>query len=160
MKLRTPYHFVKKSKLPIRPLTDGEISLAKSVFGDLIDYDKVKIINYPYIPWQSDDIFIAPNGFIFVGDGHYKDDFSKYGRGYEQIFIHEMTHVLQYQKGVNVLLKGAWLQSLYYLSFKKYNPYEYQFDKNKSFWAYNIEQQGRIAEHIYLGRCKNIICQS
>ena len=143
----------------MRALTKGEIALAKSVFGELIDYTKVKIINYPYIPWQTDDVFIAPNGFIFVGDRHYKDDFSQHGKRYQQIFIHEMTHVLQYQQGINVLWRGAILQSLYYLSFKKYNPYHYRFDERKSFWEYNIEQQGRIAEHIYLGIVPNVICE-
>lgn len=161
MKFCLPYAIAKRQKhqLPIRALTDGEIILAQSVFGALIDYQKVRVVNYPYVPWQTDDVFIAPNGFIFVGDKHYQDDFSQHGTRYRQIFIHEMTHVLQYQQGVNVLLKGALLQLLYYLSFKKYNPYKYRFDEQKSFWAYNIEQQGRIAEHIFLGRCKNIICQ-
>ncbi|WII95265.1 hypothetical protein LU276_09775 [Moraxella haemolytica] len=159
MKFRIPYHFIKhkKDRIVMRHLTTGEITLAQSVFGDLIDYDKVKIIKYPYIPWQSDEVFIAPNGFIFVPDKHYKADFSVADKPYQQIFIHEMTHVLQHQYGYHVLLRGAWLQSLYYLSFKKYNPYHYVFDESKSFWDYNIEQQGKIAEHIYLGKCENII---
>lgn len=159
MKFRIPYHFIKhkKDRFIMRSLTAGEIGLAQSVFGDLIDYEQVKIINYPYIPWQSDEVFIAPNGFIFVPDKHYKTDFSAADELYRQIFIHEMTHIMQYQHGYNVLLRGAWLQSLYYLSFKKYNPYHYVFDESKSFWDYNIEQQGKIAEHIYLGKCENII---
>lgn len=159
MKLRTPYHIAKyqKGKIPIRHLTDNEIALAKSVFGDLMDYQSVKIVNYPYVFWQADDIFIAPNGWIFVSDKHYKDDFALCDNLYRQIFIHEMTHVLQYQHGINVLWRGAILQAMYYLSFKKYNPYHYTFDKDRDFWDYNIEQQGRIAEHIYLGKIPNII---
>lgn len=159
MKFCTPYHLARhqKGKIPIRPLTTHEVALAKSVFGELIDYEQVKIINYPYIPWQTDDVFIAPNGWIFVGARHYQEDFASCGQSYQQVFIHEMTHVLQYQQGVNVLWRGALLQSLYYLSFKLYNPYEYVFDKHKDFWDYNLEQQGRIAEHIFLGRIPNII---
>lgn len=161
MKLRTPYAIAKRKqgKVHARSLTADEIALAKRVFGELIDYGRVRIVNYPYVPWQSDEVFIAPNGFIFVSDKHYKDDYTKYGKSYEQVFVHEMTHVMQYQQGINVLLQGAILQSLYYLSFKRYNPYHYHFDKHKSFWDYNIEQQGRIAEHIYLGVHENMICK-
>lgn len=159
--LKLPWFIKKYQKIkpPIRHLTDGEVALARGVFGELMDYNRVRVVNYPYIPWQSDDVFIAPNGWIFVGGRHYRDDFSAHGRLYQQIFIHEMTHVLQYQHGINVLLKGAWLQTLYYLSLKKYNPYRYTFDQYKSFWDYNIEQQGRIAEHIYLGKIPNILCK-
>ncbi len=159
MKFYVPYHFAKrqKGKIPMRSLTVNEINLAKSVFGELIDYAQTKIINYPYIPWQADDIFIAPNGWIFVGAKHHQEDFALCSQSYRQVFIHEMTHVLQHQQGLNVLWRGAVLQALYYLSFKIYNPYRYVFDKNKRFWDYNIEQQGRIAEHIYLGKIPNII---
>lgn len=153
----TKYH---KNKPIVRALTTGEIDLANSIFGNLIDYETVKIINCPYVPWQPENIFIAPNGFIFVGDRHYRDDYSAHGRAYQQIFIHEMTHVMQYQHGINVLWHGAILQALYYLTFKKYNPYHHVFDEHKDFWDYNIEQQGKIAEHIYLGWCKNVICQN
>lgn len=156
-----PYIIVKHQQrgLSMRTLTDGETALAQSVFGEMIEYDRVRIINYPYLPWQPNDIFIAPNGNIFVGDKYYRDDFSCHGRIYAQIFIHEMTHVMQYQQGLNVLLRGAGLQILHYLSAKKYNPYKYVFDPLKNFWAYNIEQQGVICEDIYLKRLPNIICQ-
>ena len=59
--------------------------------------------------------------------------------------------------GVFVLLHGAYLQSAYYLTFKKYNPYFYHYSPDKNFWDYNIEQQGKIAEDIYLGKIPNII---
>lgn len=157
--LKMPWFIKKyqKNKPKIRPLTYGEIILAQSVFGKLIDYNKVRIINYPYLPWQAADVFIAPNGKIFVGDVHYKDDYSCQNLMYRQVFIHEMTHVLQYQQGICVLWHGAYLQSAYYLSFFKYNPYHYVLTPNKDFWAYNIEQQGKIAEDIYLGKTPNII---
>ena len=105
----------------MRPLTKGEIALAYPVFGELLDYDRVRIVNYPYVPWQSLDVLIAPNGFIFVGDRHYRGDYSAESLSYQTLLIHELTHVLQYQQGVGVLWRGAILQSLYYLSFYKYN---------------------------------------
>lgn len=148
----------------IRPLTVNEIMLAKSVFGDLIDYNKVRIVNYPYLPWQSDEIFIAPNGYIFAFGKNYQDDYAddelyKAKPYFRQVFIHEMTHVFQYQQGVNVLWRGALLQSAYYLSFFRYNPYRYEFKKDKHFWHYNIEQQGCICEDIYLKKIPNVVCE-
>lgn len=152
-------HRLHKAKTPIvRPLTDGEMVLARSVFGDLVDYQAVRVVNYPYVPWQADDVFIAPNGFIFVGGRHYQDDYAHAKPFLKQVFIHEMTHVMQYQQGVAVFWRGAYLQSLYYLTAKRYNPYHYVFDKDKNFWQYNIEQQGVICEDIYLGKLPNILC--
>lgn len=146
----------------MRLLTDGEIALAKSIFGKLIDYDMVKIINCPYLPWQPDNIIIAPNGCIFAFGKSYQDDYAddelfKQQPHYRQLFIHEMTHVFQYQQGVNVLWHGAILQSAYYLSLGKYNPYRYHLHKDRDFWSYNIEQQAVICEGIYLKHIPNII---
>lgn len=146
-----------KAKPFMRGLTKGEIALANTVFGGLIDYARVQIVQYPYVPWQTDEVLIAPNGFIFVHGRHYRDDFSSAGAMYERLFIHEMTHVLQYQQGICVLWHGAWLQSAYYLSGFRYNPYRYTFDENKNFWQYNIEQQGSICEDIWLGKIPNIV---
>lgn len=157
--LKVPW-FIKKyqqHKPTMRPLTTGEMVMAQSVFGNKLNYQTVRVVNYPYVPWQTSDMFIAPNGWIFVGDRHYRTDYSTEDVLYQQVFIHELTHVLQHQQGINVLCRGAYLQSLYYLSCKKYNPYLYRFDPHKSFWAYNIEQQGKIAEAIFMGKLPNII---
>lgn len=73
------------------------------------------------------------------------------------LFIHELAHVLQHQHGINVLFKGAILQTAYFLSYGAYNPYSYKFIPNKPFKSYNIEQQGEIARDIYLKKIPNII---
>ena len=44
----------------------------------------------------------------------------------------------------------ALFTSRLFLSMGKYNPYKYQFNPNKSFLDYNIEQQGDIARDIFL----------
>lgn len=46
--------------------TNGEIAIAQSVFGELIYYSEVKIFNIPFLPWQPENIFIAPNGNLYV----------------------------------------------------------------------------------------------
>lgn len=71
-----------------------------------------------------------------------------------------MAHIYQYQQNINVLFKGAFLQAAYFLSMGKYNPYKYQFNPNKSFLDYNIEQQGDIARDIFLKKIPNIILKN
>lgn len=140
-----------------RKLTEGEIRISQSVFGGLIDYSQVKVMNHPYLPWQPVGILMAPNGYIHLKDADYCEDFSCMSLGYQAVFIHEMAHIYQYQRHENVLLKGAILQSALYLSFGKYNPYRYTLIQGKAYFDYNIEQQGDIAKDIYLNRIENII---
>ncbi len=155
IRLLTP--LLKLDQFKYRGLTEGEIHISKQVFGDLIDYQKVKIMNHPYLPWQPVGILMAPNGYIHLKGDDYCEDFSCLSLGYQAVFIHEMAHIYQYQRHENVLLKGAILQSALYLSFGKYNPYRYTLVKGKPYFDYNIEQQGDIAKDIYLNRIENII---
>ena len=140
-----------------RGLTQSEVEIAQQVFGNLINYAQVKIFNIPYLPWQPANIFIAPNGNLFACQTSFSADYSKCSMALQGVFIHELAHILQYQQQTNVVLKGAILQLGYYLSFKKYNPYCYQFIQGKAFEDYNIEQQGDIARDIFFRKIPNII---
>ena len=137
-----------------RGLTSGEIALAKKVFGDSIDYSKVRIHDSKYFPLQSDDIAMTPDGDIY-----WPQDAGDMSVHNPDLFIHEMTHVYQHQHGVNVLARGAVLQGAYYGSFKQYNPYEVHYQPGKAFGCYNIEQQGDLAVDVAHGRVPNIIPQ-
>ena len=149
--------YLKIDQFQYRQLTTGEIEMARSVFGHLIDYKEVKIFNIPYLPWQPENIFIAPNGNLFVHPKYFRSDYSSCSTNLQGIFIHEMAHILQFQQQTNVILKGAILQLGYYLSFKKYNPYHYHFIQGKAFSDYNVEQQGDVARDIFLNKIPNII---
>lgn len=100
---------------------------------------------------------MAPNGSLYVNESIFCEDYSQDSLAMQGVFIHEMTHILQYQRGINVILHGLFLQSAYYLSFYKYNPYKYTFIKGKPFRKYNIEQQGDIARDIFFNKIPNII---
>ncbi|AOA57788.1 hypothetical protein [Acinetobacter larvae] len=149
--------YLKLTQFTARQLTHAERQLCQTVFGQLIDYDQVYIFKHRYLPWQSEDIFMAPNGNLYILDKHFKADYALEDIAYQAIFIHEMTHVYQYQQGKNVLFHGALLQIAYYISAKRYNPYHYQLAQRKAFHNYNIEQQGDIARDIFLKKIKNII---
>ncbi|ENX42740.1 hypothetical protein [Acinetobacter sp. NIPH 2100] len=151
--------YLKMNQFQYRGLTSGEIKIARSVFGELIDYAQIKIFNIPYLPWQPANIFMAPNGNLFVHQKYFRPDYSICSMSLQGIFIHELAHILQFQQGTNVIVKGAILQAGYYLSFKQYNPYRYQFIRNKAFSSYNIEQQGDIARDVFFHKIPNILLE-
>src|SRR3546814_4911408 len=83
------------SDLPSRPLTAGEIALARSVFGDAIAYDRVRVCYHKWIFFQPRRVVMAPMGALhFHPHGNlYCDDFSAASQAMQGLFVHEMTHV-------------------------------------------------------------------
>jgi len=81
---------------PSRPLTHGEIALARTVFGDAIAYDRVRVNHHKWIFFQPRHIVMAPMGSLhFNPHGDlYCDDFAAASQRLQGLFIHEMTHVL------------------------------------------------------------------
>ena len=100
-----------------RLLTSGEIALAKTVFGSTIDYSIVWIHKESYLPFdlQDKDTAMTPNGELYFRDT-YRDDFSQSTDDFQHLFIHEMSHVWQRTKGMNVIGRGlvSWLVSYRY----------------------------------------------
>ncbi|UVT16491.1 MAG: RHS repeat-associated core domain-containing protein [Nitrospira sp.] len=131
-----------------RALTSNEIGTARSVFGSRINYSKVNISNAKYFFLQGNDFAMAPDGNIYW-PGSCSDLASCDFGSHVGTFIHEMTHAMQHQHGINVLLQGFILQAAKYLSLTMYDPYSFTYDPAKPFSAYNIEQQGDIAVEIY-----------
>ncbi|EKM0377544.1 type IV secretion protein Rhs [Cronobacter turicensis] len=123
----------------LRLLTLGEIKLAKSVFGNSIEYHKVWIHHDSYFPlgMQGDYAALTPNGELYFRYW-YRDDFSTAAANLQHLFIHEMSHVWQREKGMNVRLRGlfSWAVS-----------YRYGLDK-RTIRQYPLEQQAQIiADH-------------
>ena len=139
-----------------RKLTKEEITEARKVFGDEIDYSKVHVIDAKYFFLQGKEFVMAPDGNLYwPGECGNLVLCGKNG-----LFIHEMTHVMQYQKGINVLFKSLLLQAARLLSFGLYNPYEFDYDPDRAFDSYNLEQQGEYAREIYSGKLPNTILNS
>lgn len=138
--------------LPIRgarKLTDAEKRMADSVFGTgTIDYDKVRIIKRTQFS-KNDTRATAPFGFIVYPDSQYKEDFSdqKLSARDKHTFIHEMTHIWQYQLKYGVAGNGLILQGQY--SAGK-DVYSYTLDKSRRLKDYNMEQQGDIVADYYV----------
>lgn len=85
-----------------RKLTAGEISLARAAFGKKVDYGKVRLTEGPGNNVAAKIAFAKGNPAITIGSTVYFkrdfcDDFAAAGRN-RKSFMHEMTHVWQYQK--------------------------------------------------------------
>ena len=135
-----------------RSLTTSEILVANSVFGDRIDYSKVRIWDRKWWFLQASNVVMTPRGEIYWP--HTPVDCSQM---LAHLLIHEMTHVYQHQRGVNVLLRAGWLQVLRFASFGRYDPYSFVYVPGKRFEDYNLEQQGDVAVAIHLRKIPNII---
>jgi hypothetical protein len=126
-----------------RPLTLGEIDLARSLFGDSIDYSKVQLVKGKWWPFHPRNAAMAPMGSIYFHPegGVWSADFSKEPLGRQGFFIHEMTHVWQSQA------KGR-----FYLPLMRHPfcSYRYTFDPERAFERYGIEQQAEIVRHVFL----------
>jgi hypothetical protein len=126
-----------------RSLTPGEIALARSIFGEAIDYSAVRLVRGKWWPFQPRNAAMAPNGNIYFHPvaGGWSDDFAGESLQRQGYFIHEMTHVWQAQKGGTLYLP---------LMRHPFCRYRYRLAPGKPFRRYGIEQQAEIVRHRFL----------
>ena len=92
-----------------RRLTLGEIALARSVYGDRIDLFGVEIRRRKWAFFQPRQVAMAPCGHIHFhphGDG-WRDDFAEADINRRGLFVHELAHVWQWQRGIYLPLARA-----------------------------------------------------
>lgn len=126
-----------------RALTDAETGLARSVFGDAIDYARVRIHQRKWAFFQPRQTVMAPDGDIWFHpkSDRYCSDFCASDIAAQGLFIHEMTHVWQRQKGIYLpLARHPWCR------------YDYLLKPGQRFEKYGIEQQAEIVRHAFLLR--------
>jgi len=128
-----------------RPLTAGEAKLAAAMFGDAIALEAVRIHRACWFPWQGKDVVMAPDGDIWCHPegGAWREDFSAEGLAWQGLFVHEMTHVWQAQRG------GRWYLPL---ARHPFCHYAYALRAGRPFGRYGIEQQAEIVRHAFLLR--------
>jgi hypothetical protein len=126
-----------KRSLAARPLTAGEIKMARLLYRDSIEYAQVSIYRKPFLPFglQGKNTAIAPNGNIYFHAQRCRDDFSDGPNGDKHFYMHEMTHVWQKQLGYPVLWRGAIRVGL---------PYTYTLSEERQLSDYNMEAQGDL----------------
>ena len=128
-----------------RPLTAGEVELARSVFGTAIDYDRVSIRRRKWFPFQPRRVTMAPRGHLHFhpASENYCDDFATAPLHLQGHFIHELVHVWQTQT------LGSWWLVLNRLPWERY---DYCLRPGWTLEQYGIEQQAEIVRHAFLLR--------
>ena len=136
-----------------RPLTPGEIALARTMFGDAIDYAPVRMVRRRWWLFQPKGVVMAPTGNIhFHPDSQlWSDDFSGERLSLQGLFIHEMTHVWQAQK------RGRFFLPLMRHPFCRYG---YSVKPGRRFDHYGLEQQAEIVRHRFMADrgAKLLVC--
>jgi len=130
-----------------RPLTDGEIRLARSVFGAAIDFSRVRISTRR---WGAPAVAIGSH-ITFPPHPPTPDDFSRASLPMRAWFIHEMAHVQQFQSAW-LRTTCSWLTVLFTGGYGRGCP-GYRYAAPFRRWgAYNLEQQATMVEHAYVLR--------
>ena len=118
-----------------RPLSEGEIKLASLLFGDAIDFSRVRIYNRRYMPFQPRNCCMTPNGSMYFHRSCFLPDYARGDAPAIHWFMHEMVHVWQHQLGYPVRLRGAFRIGL---------SYGYTLDERSTLEDFNMEAQGDL----------------
>ena len=129
----------------VRPLNAVERGEAHKVFGDSIDYDRVRLGESAIM--GAGENARTPFETIYFPPGAQAD------AGFIPWLIHELTHVWQTQHGISVVTKLWW--ALHAITG---NPYDYGDEKGlkeaaakgRRFRDFNTEQQGDICRNYYV----------
>lgn len=131
-----------------RNLTTGEIKLAGEIFRDSIRYERVRVHRGKYYFAQPANSGMTPSGEIYVNGSIYRKDYAAAHVELQAFFIHEMTHVWQYQNRIlHVKLAAIFGQIRCLGNYRK--MYEYKLEAGKSLLEYGIEQQAAIVEDYF-----------
>lgn len=124
-----------------RPLTPGEVALARGMFGDAVDYAPIRLKRRKWAFFQPRHTVMAPSGHLHfhpAGD-LWRDDFAVASLADQGLFLHEMTHVWQHQRGLCLPLRRH-----------PFCRYGYSFVPGRPLVRYGIEQQAEIVRHAFL----------
>ena len=128
------------TKYNTRALEDWEIEMAKSVFGDTINYKRVRIDEYAIAgPRQMNLCYVS---FYTI---------NSWGQMQNSTLLHEMTHIWQYEKMGAIYIPLA-LNAQY--SNMGYNyggvkALQIYADEGKTIHDFNLEQQGDIVSDYF-----------
>ncbi|WP_343528628.1 vgr related protein [Sphingomonas sp.] len=124
-----------------RGLTPAEEALARSVFGDAIDYAQVRLSPTKWAFFQPRNTVMAPTGCIHFhpGGGLWREDFGACPLHEQGLFVHEMVHIWQHQRGIFLPLKRH-----------PFCRYDYVLKPGRAFARYGLEQQAEVVRHAFL----------
>jgi hypothetical protein len=117
--------------------------MASLLFGDAIDYARVRVHNRRYLPFglQPKNCAMTPNGSIYFHHSCFLPDYAAGDPPAQHWFMHEMVHVWQHQLGYPVRLRGAVRLGL---------PYHYELREGATLADYNMEAQGDLLADYFM----------
>jgi hypothetical protein len=139
-----------------RKLTAGEIALARTAFGDKIQYDRVRLSDGPGTNPMAHMAFAKGNPAITIGNTVYfkRDfcpDFSVPGEN-DTTFMHEMAHVWQYRTLGMAAFYVRYAAELARAGFKPDNMYDYR--SVTDFDSAMLEAQAQMVGHYYKAKAE------
>ena len=124
-----------------RPLSTGEMLIARFMFGDEKRFARTQVIQAPRLGFGA----MTPlSGAIVFSHWNAARDFSASPLDERGWFVHELTHVWQALTGI--------VMPLAKLGALGAGAYAYKYESGKPFYRYNIEQQAEIGRHLFLAR--------
>lgn len=138
-----------------RKLTENEIKLAQTIFGDSIDYDAVTISSKKTFLFQPENYAMTVSNTVYM-DNRYSEDYTLETNPHlHALLIHELTHVWQYQNKIyNPLVEAAGLALRHKFNYRQ--AYEFDLVKGKDLMEYGLEQQAEIIEEYFLTKHKGM----
>ncbi|MDO4998013.1 MAG: type IV secretion protein Rhs [Neisseria sp.] len=131
-----------------RPLSAAEIAAAQTVFGDSLDYSRIRIHRgLPYFPWLN--AAIVPNGHIYFPRHACPDDFTCHSPQFLRWLIHELAHVWQWQHGFHTWLGGILIACRG--GYWRKRAYQSDaFSRSAHFHQLNMEQQAEAIADLFM----------
>ena len=121
--------------------------MASLLFGNGIDYERVRIHARRYMPFQPRNCAMTPNGSMYFHRSCFLPDYTRGDPAVVHWFLHEMVHVWQHQLGYPVRLRGAFRIGL---------SYRYELRAGALLSDYNMEAQGDLlADYFALKYMRN-----
>ena len=123
-----------------RALLRSETELARTVFGNSIDYTRVRLI-----------IGNLAAGTTAGNNIRLPEDFSIANEEHKQLLIHEMTHVWQFQHNGAGYITTSLLQQMHAGATRgnRNFAYDYRISAGNTFFEFAPEQQAFIVENYY-----------
>ena len=132
-----------------RPLTPGEREIARAALGDALDPDRVRVHRARWWPLQPRAVAMAPDGDLWLHpDGPlWRDDYAAGDPSLQALFVHELVHCWQHQRGLRLPLRRH-----------PFCRYAYRLRPGRPLARYGIEQQAMIVQHAWQYRRRGLPC--
>lgn len=129
-----------------RPLSPGETELARSVYGEAVRFEPVRIHAGGFGPFA-----VTIGSRLFMPPGLKRADFAVAELRLQALFIHELAHVWQFQTRPLWTL-ASWAKTVLEGGYGRGLPgYRYTLPV-QAFDRLNLEQQASLIEHAFMIR--------